>query len=90
MTFSSDPVLYIANVLVIVGALNWLAIGLSNTNYVTQLFDTNAKHIFTLVGLAGAYLAYKMITDAADSTEKLTPTEILQMYGKKHKQTRNF
>lgn len=57
--FKAHPVMLISNLLVIVGALNWLAVGLLRTDYVTQLAGAvNAKYVFIAVGLAGAYLAY--------------------------------
>jgi len=57
--FKSNPIMLISNLLVIVGALNWLAIGLLRTDYVTQLLGSEyAKYIFVTVGLAGVYLAY--------------------------------
>lgn len=60
--FKSHPVMLISNILVIVGALNWLAVGLLRTDYVTQLAGHEyAKYIFIIVGLAGAYLAYHKV-----------------------------
>jgi len=60
--FKAHPVMLISNLLVIVGALNWLAVGLLRTDYVTQLTGAvNAKYVFIAVGLAGAYLAYHKV-----------------------------
>lgn len=56
--FKAHPVMLISNLLVIVGALNWLAVGLLKADYVTQFVGANAKYVFIAVGLAGAYLAY--------------------------------
>ena len=58
----ANPIVFIANLLVIVGALNWLSIGLLKTDYVTTFLGENAKWIFIIVGLAGVYLAYRFIT----------------------------
>lgn len=51
----------IATILVIVGALNWLAIGLQNTNYVSRLTGQTSSYVYVAVGAAGIYLAYLMI-----------------------------
>ena len=51
-----------ALVLTIIGALNWLSIGLFRYDFVSDLFggwDTaGARTIFTLVGIAGIVLIY--------------------------------
>lgn len=51
---------WISLILVIVGALNWTAIGLFNYNFVAVLFGimtSITRTIYVLVGLAGLYLA---------------------------------
>lgn len=76
--FKSHPIMIIANILVIVGALNWLAVGLLRADYVTQLLGSEyAKYIFIIVGLAGAYLAYHklMWLVGKDSTETTVVVE---------------
>lgn len=52
----------IATILVIAGALNWLAIGIQNTNYVAQLTGQNSNYVYIAVGAAGIYLAYLIFT----------------------------
>ena len=60
--FKKNPIMVISNLLVIIGALNWLGIGLMNTNYVLQYSGSQyARYIFILVGLAGVYLAYNKL-----------------------------
>lgn len=53
------PLDRLALVLVIIGALNWLLIGLFNTDIVASLFGgTNtfmSKAVYTIVGIAGLY-----------------------------------
>lgn len=62
-----------ATILVIVGALNWLGLGLQNTNYVSQLVGgENVKPVYLLVGAAGAYLTY-LLVDGYSKTGKLEP-----------------
>lgn len=58
--FTQENLKLVATILVIVGALNWLGVGLQNTNYVAQAVGPNAPHVFTAVGAAGVYLAYLM------------------------------
>lgn len=52
----------IATILVIAGALNWLAIGVQNTNLVAQLAGPNSNYVYIAVGAAGIYLAYLIFT----------------------------
>lgn len=61
--FTQQNLKLIATILVIVGALNWLGVGLQNTNYVSQFAGEYAPHIFTAVGAAGIYLAYLMFNN---------------------------
>lgn len=53
---------WLALILVIIGALNWGFIGLLNFDLVASLFGGSAtmisKIIYSLVGLAGAYMIY--------------------------------
>jgi uncharacterized membrane protein YuzA (DUF378 family) len=56
--FSDHPFKMIASILVIIGALNWLAIGVSNTNVVEAIFSSWSKMIYIIVGIAALYLAF--------------------------------
>lgn len=53
------PLDRLALVLVIIGALNWLLVGLFQYDLVASIFGSNttfmARTIYTLVGLAGLY-----------------------------------
>jgi len=51
--FARHPVQCIAEILIIVGALNWLTIGFFNYDFVTKLFKNFSKYIFMTVGIAG-------------------------------------
>lgn len=56
-----DGLDWLAIVLTIIGALNWGLVGIFRFNLVTFLFGANSllsRIIFTLVGIAGAYLIY--------------------------------
>jgi uncharacterized membrane protein YuzA (DUF378 family) len=50
------PLCFITCILVIVGALNWLTIGVLGYNFVEDLFGKRSNIIYTVVGLAGLYL----------------------------------
>lgn len=52
---------WVALILVIVGALNWGAIGLFDFNFVAAIFgvmSTITRVIYILVGLSGLYLIF--------------------------------
>lgn len=52
----------IATVLVIVGALNWLSIGVLDYNFVDAIMGPMyAKHVYTLVGVAGVLLVIRKV-----------------------------
>jgi uncharacterized membrane protein YuzA (DUF378 family) len=86
MTFTqsltNNPIKIIANILVIIGALNWLSIGLQNTNYVSQFAGNNDKMIFIIVGIAGIYLAYNQVMWMMGSTMEHMSTNITMKNGK--------
>lgn len=55
---------WVAAVLVIVGALNWLLVGLFKYDLVAAIFGGSeellSRIVYTLVGLAGLYLIYTL------------------------------
>lgn len=55
------PVLLIAFVLVIVGALNWGLVGLAKFDLVRAVFGDSilSSIVYTLVGVSGVFLAIK-------------------------------
>jgi uncharacterized membrane protein YuzA (DUF378 family) len=55
------PVCFITCILVIVGALNWLTIGVLGYNFVEDLFGIRSNIIYTVVGLAGLYLLVRKV-----------------------------
>lgn len=60
--FSRHPIQFIAELLIIVGALNWLTIGFFNYDFVTKLFKSFSKYIFMTVGIAGVIrLFHKLV-----------------------------
>jgi uncharacterized membrane protein YuzA (DUF378 family) len=48
----------IAKLLVVVGAYNWLSIGLYNYDFVKALVGGLSNYVFTLVGLAGLFVGF--------------------------------
>jgi uncharacterized membrane protein YuzA (DUF378 family) len=59
--FANSPLLIICNILIIVGALNWLAIGVWNKDLVKENLKQNAKIVYTIVGAAGVYSLFRMV-----------------------------
>ena len=60
---------FVASVLVIVGALNWGLVGLFKFDVVAALFGDASiftRVVYSLVGLAGLWAAYKLITCACN------------------------
>jgi len=55
--FADHPFCLIACIIVILGALNWLSIGLTGNNVVSSTFGGNSNMIYIIVGLCGLYLA---------------------------------
>jgi uncharacterized membrane protein YuzA (DUF378 family) len=51
-----------ATILVIVGAFNWLSVGVNDYNFVNRSVGDNSKWVYMIVGAAGAYLVYLMFT----------------------------
>jgi uncharacterized membrane protein YuzA (DUF378 family) len=52
---------WISTVLVIIGALNWLLVGLLNVDVVASIFghmSTLSRIVYTVVGIAGLYEIY--------------------------------
>ena len=52
---------WIAWMLVVVGALNWGFVGVSNLNLVESLFGSSAV-LYILVGLAGLYMVWMAVS----------------------------
>ena len=55
--FADHPVKLIAMILVIIGSLNWLSIGLADTDLVQNTFKGFSNYIYIIVGVAALYLA---------------------------------
>ncbi|HRR89788.1 MAG TPA: DUF378 domain-containing protein [Eubacteriales bacterium] len=55
----------IALIIVIIGALNWLAVGAFNFNVINWIFGANLyiipRILYSLVGIAGLWLIYYLI-----------------------------
>ena len=54
---------FIATALVMIGSLNYLSIGISNSNIVQNVLKKNAKYAFIAVGVAGSYLLLLKLVD---------------------------
>lgn len=59
--FADHPFSMIACIIVIIGALNWLSIGLVGNNLVSSIFGGNSNLIYIVVGFCGLYLAVRKV-----------------------------
>ncbi|HOM02874.1 MAG TPA: DUF378 domain-containing protein [Acetivibrio sp.] len=67
------PLDRVALVVVIIGALNWLLVGLFNYNLVADLFGVNSlisRTIYTIVGIAGLYSISLLFRESARVEDK--------------------
>jgi uncharacterized membrane protein YuzA (DUF378 family) len=62
--------------LVIIGALNWLMVGLFDTNVVTEIFGsgTASDVAYVIVGIAGIAMLPRLFADIRLSTHRTHPT----------------
>jgi uncharacterized membrane protein YuzA (DUF378 family) len=62
--------------LVIIGALNWLMVGLFDTNVVTEIFGsgTASDVVYVIVGVAGIAMLPRLFADIRLSTHRTHPT----------------
>jgi len=61
LAFKLHPIKILAEFLIIIGALNWLWIGLFNRDFVAELVHSNSKYVYILVGISGIYLLINKI-----------------------------
>ena len=75
-TFQTDPVNLTAELLILIGALNWLAIGLQKGDYIGKYAGQYTTYVFIAIGLAGLFFTYKKAMYFYTAQfEKLTNTE---------------
>jgi uncharacterized protein len=62
--------------LVVIGALNWLMVGLFDTNVVTEIFGsgTASDVVYVIVGIAGLAMLPRLFEDARIATHRTHPT----------------
>ena len=51
----------LADILIVIGGLNWLIIGLLNKDYIAANVGSNATYIYIIIGLATVYALYKKL-----------------------------
>jgi uncharacterized membrane protein YuzA (DUF378 family) len=63
-------------VLVILGALNWLMVGLFDTNVVTEIFGsgTASDVVYVIVGIAAIAMLPRLFADVRVATHRTHPT----------------
>ena len=62
--------------LVVIGALNWLMIGLFDTNVVTEIFGTGTATdvVYVIVGIAGLAMLPRLFADVRVAGDRMRPT----------------
>jgi uncharacterized membrane protein YuzA (DUF378 family) len=62
--------------LVIIGALNWLMVGLFDTNVVTEIFGsgTASDVVYVIVGIAGIAMLPRLFSDVRIASDRTHPT----------------
>jgi uncharacterized membrane protein YuzA (DUF378 family) len=62
--------------LVILGALNWLMVGLFDTNVVTEIFGTGTATdvVYVIVGIAGLAMLPRLFEDVRVAGDRTHPT----------------
>ena len=62
--------------LVVIGALNWLMIGLFDTNVVTEIFGTGTVTdvVYVIVGIAGLAMLPRLFEDVRVASGRTHPT----------------
>ena len=62
--------------LIVIGALNWLMIGLFDTNVVTEIVGTGTASdvVYVIVGIAGLAMLPRLFADARLGIDRTHPT----------------
>ena len=62
--------------LIVIGALNWLMIGLFDTNVVAEIFGTGTASdvVYVIVGIAGLAMLPRLFGDARIAADHTRPT----------------
>ena len=64
--------------LVVIGALNWLMVGLFDTNVVTEIFGsgTASDVVYVIVGIAGIAMLPRLFADVRVAGDRTHPTGV--------------
>ncbi|HTE63109.1 MAG TPA: DUF378 domain-containing protein [Solirubrobacteraceae bacterium] len=62
--------------LVIIGAINWLIVGLFDTNVVTEIFGSGTARdvVYVIVGIAGIAMLPRLFADVRFAGDRRHPT----------------
>ena len=62
--------------LIVIGAVNWLMVGLFDTNVVAEIFGTGTASdvVYVVVGIAGLAMLPRLFEDVRLSTDRTHPT----------------
>jgi len=82
-SIKSTPITIITQLLIIIGALNWLAVGALNTNYVSKFSGGYAQYVFIAVGVAGIYQLYTLLNSYTETQLPASITNLLRVIDEK-------
>jgi uncharacterized membrane protein YuzA (DUF378 family) len=78
-SIKATPITIITQILIIVGALNWLLVGSLKTNYISKFLPSYAHYVFILVGIAGIYQLYVMLNSFTETQLPASVTNLLKV-----------
>lgn len=84
-SIKSKPITIITQLLIIIGSLNWLAIGATNTNYVTKFGGAYAQYVFIAVGVAGIYQLYILLNSYTETQLPASLNNFLKVIDEKNR-----
>ena len=70
MENTRNPIYMLACLLIIIGALNWLFIGLGMGNPVEMIFGSRSRIIYIIVGFCGIFVAVRKTMNMMGSNRK--------------------
>ncbi len=70
MEITRNPIYMLACFIIIVGALNWLFIGLGMGNLVERIFGNYSRIIYIIVGISGVFVGLRKFMNIIGSTRK--------------------
>lgn len=84
-SIKTKPITIITQLLIIIGALNWLAIGATSTNYVSKFSGAYSQYVFIAVGIAGIYQLYILLNSYTETQLPVSLNNFLKVIDEKNR-----